>query len=449
MSEIDRAKVLLEGAAARISHSVPPDTDHFVAVAAGRRRARRARGTAIVLAVAAAVIFGSSVLFSSSPKQRQLSTAGSSTTVTTEGLGTAAALARMHWSNLPPAPIAARANAAIVWTGTEMFVWGGARAGAYPTDGALFDPVAQQWRALPSPGGLVGRERATALWTGREVLVIGDSTGVALSDPRATPNDGAYDPDTGRWRLLAARPAQARRVVAAVWTGHEVVALTAEGATAAYDPDMDRWRSLPPIPETSGVAANLVPVWAGDRVLVWVMWGAQTTTSAGSVSGQAGVDLFSLDIGTGTWTGPHAAGFNPGNVQAPVWTGRDVLLSAAYSFNGGGAGPVSLGVALRFDPATDHYTPISKGPADDGSPGAVWTGAAFVQVAHAPTIAPVPLPGDGPPNNPVEAPAAWDPTRDAWTVLDRLDPLTNDTRVFWTGQRLMAYGANGGAQLVP
>ena len=39
--------------------------------------------------------------------------------------GTAAALAKDHWSVLPPAPIAVRSGAASAWTGRQLLIWGG------------------------------------------------------------------------------------------------------------------------------------------------------------------------------------------------------------------------------------------------------------------------------------------------------------------------------------
>src|SRR5690348_1640811 len=65
---------------------------------------------------------------------------------------TAAMLAHYHWSELPPAPISARANPAVAWTGQQLLVWGGeapsARDDTVYGDGAAYDPSTKTWTTL-------------------------------------------------------------------------------------------------------------------------------------------------------------------------------------------------------------------------------------------------------------------------------------------------------------
>ena len=65
---------------------------------------------------------------------------------------------------LPPAPIPARHGSALVWTGTELIVWGGVGddpGDPGPQDGAAFDPAAGTWRQIaPPPDRVMPRRRA-------------------------------------------------------------------------------------------------------------------------------------------------------------------------------------------------------------------------------------------------------------------------------------------------
>jgi hypothetical protein len=154
------------------------------------------------------------------------------------------------WSSLPAPPVV-RARAVSVWTGSELFFWGGDTdfGGTHHNTGFAYDPATETWRRLPD-GPLAARSSAAAVWTGDEVLVWG-----GYGDRLRPLGDGAaFDPATGRWRMLPPAPLSPRRPVAAVWTGRETIvwgdgsrsAAARDGA--AYDPVADRWRSLPPAP---------------------------------------------------------------------------------------------------------------------------------------------------------------------------------------------------------
>jgi hypothetical protein len=65
------------------------------------------------------------------------------------------------WSELPAPPFV-RARAVSVWTGAQLFYWGGdtAYGGVRHADGALFDPASREWRVVaPAPIGPRCRRR--------------------------------------------------------------------------------------------------------------------------------------------------------------------------------------------------------------------------------------------------------------------------------------------------
>lgn len=70
----------------------------------------------------------------------------------------------------------ARADAAAVWTGTEMLIWGG-RGGGVPSaplgDGARYSPATNTWAPLPAAGAPSARFLAAVAWTGGRMAVWG------------------------------------------------------------------------------------------------------------------------------------------------------------------------------------------------------------------------------------------------------------------------------------
>ena len=144
---------------------------------------------------------------------------------------------------LPPAPIP-DIGAALVWTGTELIVWGGI-ADDPSQEGAAFDPAAGTWRQIaPPPDGV---RPGMVLWTGTEMLVWSDGTPDTAS--------AAYDPVNDTWRLIA-DPPDGIRPGAPLWIGDTAVLLrdpdadndgyvdSRSSSSFAYDPATDEWRRL-------------------------------------------------------------------------------------------------------------------------------------------------------------------------------------------------------------
>ena len=195
---------------------------------------------------------------------------------------------------LPPAPLPPDYGASLVWTGTELIVWGGDAddpGAAGPQDGAAFDPAAGTWREIaPSPDGV---RPGVVLWTGTEMLVWGDGAPDTVS--------AAYDPAADTWRVIADPPVAG---AVAFWIGDEAVfvrhpdadhdgfADSPSSPSFAYDPATDEWRRLADGPW--GVGTGWVS--GGSTFAVWTGTTIITMTDTGNV-----ILLNGYDPAAGMW----------------------------------------------------------------------------------------------------------------------------------------------------
>ena len=234
------------------------------------------------------------------------------------------------WRRLPAAPIRLRANTyhpQVVWTGEELFVWGGqplteqfTQDPTQPDVGVAYSPGTNRWRTLPRAPVSSFRSEYAIAWTGSEVVVCcgGEADGAA------------YDPSAGTWRRIATPPVRTRTVAAYGWTGRELVVYGGYGAPsgedgptpvlatgAAYDPAADTWRQLPRSPLTP----RLQPGFATSTDGLLFVWGGQVFEPERRYRDGALYD------GT-AWTRLPALGLAGNDLRGSraTWTGRQFLL---------------------------------------------------------------------------------------------------------------------------
>jgi len=177
------------------------------------------------------------------------------------------------WRRISNGPLGGRSWAGAAWTGKKVFIWGWWRNGpAELADGALFDPASETWRMLP-PSPLSPRAPIAVVWTGREVLVWGDANTSAGSQQR---EGAAFDPSSGSWRMLPDAP-RGLNLGHGIWTGEELIVFgalldgnnfsaTENAIGMAYDPEAGSWRLIAPSrlsPQASGIA------WTGSEMLAF------------------------------------------------------------------------------------------------------------------------------------------------------------------------------------
>ena len=258
------------------------------------RGRRQQTGKAVLVGCAAIALVAAAVVIASSRDNDLRSPVDSApdelTPTTAENVPTAVDAAPSLWVDvqpgataaLPPAPISAHYGSSLVWTGSELIVWGGVRddrAVSEAREGAAFDPVTGTWRVIaPPPPGVAGR---LVLWTGEEMQV--------WSNGGSGRRSAAYNPATDTWRTLANPPTHGAEIL---WTGDATIFMgdvavpggTVPGIGYVYDPAVDEWRRL----ADGSWSSNFV--WTGSTI-VFV-----TDTSR-----DTGTKLAGYDPATDTW----------------------------------------------------------------------------------------------------------------------------------------------------
>jgi len=182
------------------------------------------------------------------------------------------------------APVSSQPS--LVWTGSRMIAWGGfvfpfALHGA----GGLYDPITDTWLPTSLQNAPASRYGHMALWTGTKMFVQGGAQ-VGTEGPQSVGPGGLYDPVTHTWEMLSQ---SAPMDATAVWTGSRVLIWGGrfpsfvppepeyEGAPwtfiynnlgKSYDPAGNTWSSM----TTSGAPeprAGHAAVWTGSSLLVW------------------------------------------------------------------------------------------------------------------------------------------------------------------------------------
>jgi N-acetylneuraminic acid mutarotase len=173
---------------------------------------------------------------------------------------------------------AARNSHGAVWTKTEMIVWGGRDAsGAYLATGGRYNPITDIWSscstaAAPAPRVYPPR----LLWTGSEMILWGDS---AASGGLPLGTGARYRPSTDQWYPISITGApQARSNHAEVWTGSELLVWGGQKAGPQYDsylsdggrysPSLDAWTPTPSFRAPAGRSGQSV-IWTGTEIIVW------------------------------------------------------------------------------------------------------------------------------------------------------------------------------------
>ena len=366
-----------------------------------------------------------------------------------------------RWRRLPPSPLSPRRNAVMVWTGSEVVVWGGTAVGRtdHEPDGARYDPATDRW--TPVTGGPLARldnelVQAVSL-DGRMLVWAANYTaaaaaaydpardawaplpgppvqpgtppamatvaggvmawGAASSPPAgARPLAARYTTATNRWITVSAppyAPSGAQQLAAA-----DAMALAWQaGGGVAYDGVRDVWGHLPQGPD---LRPDALSVWTGDRLLVWSPTGAGGDRGAALTLDNPWQPLpappTTIDAGgTTVWSG-----WLQGDQQVLVW---------------GGLNHGSHDVGAAYDPAARLWEALPRSPLSRRvDPAGAWLDGEMIVVGGR----------DLPDAPPLHDAAAYSPAARAWRQLPDAPAAVAGDGVVVGGNRLYAAGLQSG-----
>ncbi|WP_160164532.1 Kelch repeat-containing protein [Pedosphaera parvula] len=269
------------------------------------------------------------------------------------------------WMPLPASGLAPRQFHVAVWTGSKMIVWGGYDNGIYLNDGAMYDPASNTWSSVTTSGAPVIRDAPVAIWTGTEMIIWG---GYNNNGTHYLGDGAKYNPNTDTWTPMATANAPvARYFHTAVWTGTEMIVWggsNGDGAFlnsgARYNPSANTWTPI----SSSGAPVGRfyqAAVWTGTEMLIWGGYGA---------SGYLG-DGARYNLANNSWTAMSSSGApGPRFGHSWAWTGNEMIIWGGYNFG-------SLNDGARYNPSNNSWTAmITTGePSARNWHSAVWTGS--------------------------------------------------------------------------
>lgn len=272
------------------------------------------------------------------------------------------------------APTARRFHSAI-WTGTEMIIWGGEAGNSGPTfnNGGRYNPKTDSWQQISTLNAPSGRLLHSAVWTGVEMIVWGGD--LVSPDVVNTKTGGRYNPITDTWApLIEIGAPSARNQHKAVWTGSEMIiwggidncCATNDNSPSGgrYNLQFNAWQPMAASDPALGFLGNAL-VWTGNELLVW---GGHTRFNAQSFIGQR------YNPKTNTWRAMNTTGApSARRLGNHHWTGHVMVVWGGYD---GNTWPNSGG---GYDPVTDSWFTIPMtGAPPIRSGAATWTGDEMV-----------------------------------------------------------------------
>lgn len=348
-----------------------------------------------------------------------------------KGRSCSASACTPRWvSTSPPlAGFVARDRAAYAALGDKVFIWGGADASAKNlADGALYDPSADTWSALPLTGSPPSaRVFASAVWTG-SVMVVWGGGDAANNNDYAT--GSRFDPATNTWASMTTVGAPSgRRSAYGFWTGSRVLFFAGNdkgtnplAGVYLYDPVNDKW--------STGSTANQ----PGARLDPTVGWsGTQLIVYGGDAGFSNSASTYVYDLASNAWTkvsdGPTARAGAFG-----AWDGVSLLVW-------GGSNNGFRNDGRLYEPVADKWT----GMGTAAQPGARWAPNRYTGWSFR-TKPRVTLMVGGSGNSFFTDGGIYNSTTNAWTTIAAWP--SGASHIYgvgvWTGTELVVWGGRTG-----
>ena len=320
----------------------------------------------------------------------------------------------------------ARNSFSVVWTGTEMILWGGYN-GTLNLDtntGGRYNPATNSWTATTTTGAPELRDSHTAVWTGTRMVIWGGGNEVF----EAKNTGGRYDPATNTWQATTTTSAAAARLLhTAVWSGSRMIVWggwngrnTDLATGSRYDPTTDAWSAT----ATSGAPTardSHTAVWTGSRMVVW--GGADDTPVAQNTGAR-------YDPVANTWAATSLT-----NVPTARWYHTAVWAGTRMIVWGGFDGVTATNTGGLYDPATDLWTPtaITGVPAARQFHFAVWADTVSEMIVWG---------GQNDAVVPLNSGGRYNPASGTWTATTLVGaPLWGRYgAATWNGAEMMVWG---------
>jgi uncharacterized repeat protein (TIGR01451 family) len=314
----------------------------------------------------------------------------------------------------------------MAWSGTEIIVWGGYTGSSALGDGGRYDPATDSWTAVSATGAPAARWASPTVWTGSKMIVWGGFDGSVYFN-----TGGIYDPSTDSWTATSTTNApSARYLGAVVWTGDEMIVWggyngsSSFGDGGRYDPVADSWTAT----ASSGAPTARYytkGVWTGDEMIVW---GGHTGSSVLNSGGR-------YDPSTDSWTATTTtAAPSTRYTFTLAWSGDEMIVWGGYT------GSAVLGNGGRYDPVADSWTAItmSGAPTSRRNMAAVWTGDEVIVWGGSNSNGTVTYDTGG----------RYDPDSDSWNATAAEGALTErqSHTAVWTGAEMIVWGGYSSVQ---
>lgn len=307
-------------------------------------------------------------------------------------------------------------NSLLVWTGSEMIVYGA----------GIYDPATDTWRPIRARGRPSDRSDMTAVWTGNELIVWGGIGSSSDGYPRFS--DGArYNPQSNTWLPMSqgVNTPSARSRHTAVWTGNEMIVWGGTTSTlfdstgGRYNPSSDTWLPTSAGTHVPSPRRSHLALWTGSRMLVW--GGLQIDGNEPFTNGAL------YNPSTDTWTPMANGGEVAPTSGAYVWTGSEFIIWGLVNPFDSTSNPLGA----RYSPGENSWRPISTLNGHDAHFGAsaVWTGTRMIVAG-----------GSLYPYWPSMIARSYDPARDLWESIPDPPQLLYSAKLLWTGRELLTWG---------
>ncbi|MCC7510938.1 MAG: putative Ig domain-containing protein [Planctomycetes bacterium] len=175
------------------------------------------------------------------------------------------------WRALSAAPgtLAGRERHKAVWGGSMMLVWGGFDdAGNDLYDGATYDPVGDTWGSITaSSAPNVQAYQSTVVWTGSELFVWGGNINAYMDGATWDPVSNTWTA-IGTWAIIRRQPAAvATSDGVFVWGGLDHFGTWAQNDGEFFDYSMQNWVTM--ATPSLGGRFNAKAFWTGRQIIVW------------------------------------------------------------------------------------------------------------------------------------------------------------------------------------